>query len=127
MYHHEIYLLYGTKIQNRPSRQRSPDLSYQNNTLVCPVSTILRYLFTRLPLLSQGDSPLFIHKDGSPLTKVQFVSRVRQALSAVGIHSSKYARHSFKIGAATSAIQAGCPDHLIKALGQWDPSAYQSY
>ena len=35
--------------------------------------------------------------------------------------------HSFKIGAATSARQAGIADMHIKKLGQWKSDAYQHY
>ena len=35
--------------------------------------------------------------------------------------------HSFRIGAATSAAQAGIPTSQIKLLGRWRSSAYQRY
>ena len=91
---------------------------------LCPVEALLQFLVRR-PGPRVG--PLFIHKDGRPLTRDQFVSHLKEALSSCGIDSRRYSGHSFRIGAATAAAQAGVPDHLIKTLGRWDSEAYQSY
>ena len=56
-----------------------------------------------------------------------FVSAVRSALGLAAVDSSLYARHSFRIGAATTAAQRVIPDSLIKALGRWQSSAYTIY
>ena len=44
-----------------------------------------------------------------------------------GINQSKYALHSFRIGAATTAAAAGIPAWLIKTLGRWNSNAYLAY
>lgn len=97
----------------------------RTNSTVCPVSALLNYLAVRPH--TANEVQLFVHQDSSPLSRDQFVHKVRTALAAAGIDSSKYAGHSFRIGAATAAAQAGCPDHLIKALGRWESEAYQLY
>ena len=38
-----------------------------------------------------------------------------------------YAGHSFRIGAATTAIAGGIPVDVIKTLGRWKSQAYQLY
>lgn len=90
---------------------------------LCPVAALLNYLVRR----PTGEGPLFVHADGSPLLKQQFISSVRQALSAAGLDPARYSGHSFRIGAATTAAAAGVPDHLIKMLGRWESSAYLLY
>ena len=52
---------------------------------------------------------------------------VRAALREKGIDDTKYAGHSFRIGAATSAAAVGVEDSLIKTLGRWESSAYLAY
>ena len=42
---------------------------------------------------------------------------MRKALSALGLQQDQYAEHSFRIGAATAAAQAGLEDLTIKADG----------
>ena len=48
-------------------------------------------------------------------------------LAEAGLDVSGYSGHSFRIGAATSAAQAGLGDALIKTLGRWESAAYQRY
>ena len=52
---------------------------------------------------------------------------VRQALRQAGISPAGYSGHSFRIGAATAAVQAGLEDSVVKMLGRWESSAYQRY
>ena len=66
----------------------------------------------------------FLFADGRPLTKARFISKVREALSHRGINSSKYAAHSFCIGAATAAGANVIHDSIIQILGRWQSSAY---
>ena len=50
-----------------------------------------------------------------------------KALRASGMDVSGYSGHSFRIGAATAAAAADLEDSLIKTLGRWQSSAYQTY
>ena len=84
-------------------------------TSICPVSALLDYLTIR------GNRPvaLFINENGLPMRRGQFVLRVRQALQQTGLIGDHFNRQSFRIGAATSASQAGVPETIIKILGRW--------
>ena len=57
----------------------------------------------------------------------QFVLEVQQALQQMGVIGHHFNGHSFRIGAATSASQAGVPETMIKILGRWSSMAYQQY
>ena len=94
-----------------------------SGAVICPVAAMLGYLIIR----KGAPGPLFQFEDGHPLTRARFVDRMRSALREVGIDSSLYAGHSFRIGAATTAASRGLQDSLIKTLGRWESSAYMLY
>ena len=77
-------------------------------------------------LRGNEDGPLFLLK-GQPLTRPQLVSELRKTLSLAGLQPEKYAGHSFRIGAATTAAACGVPVDVIKTLGRWKSQAYQLY
>ncbi len=90
---------------------------------LCPVSAMLAYLLVR----GRQPGPLFLFKDGRPLTRQRFVQAVRDALAKAGIQAGRYASHSFRIGAATTAAAKGIEDSIIKTLGRWKSLAYLEY
>ena len=90
---------------------------------LCAVAALMAYLAVR----GMQPDPLFQWKDGRPLTREAIVSHVRQALHVLGLESSHYAGHSFRIGAATMAAERGIPDSTIKVLGRWKSDAFQTY
>ena len=69
--------------------------------------------------------------DGAYLTRQQFARvsgyMVASTLQRVGIDDKRFKMHSFRIGAATTAKEAGISDVHIKMLGRWKSSAHQSY
>ena len=79
---------------------------------ICPVTAVMAYLAVR-----DGEGPIFKFADGRCLTKERFTRRIREALAALGLRSADYAGHSFRIGAATTAVQVGLEDSTIRTLG----------
>ena len=90
---------------------------------LCPVASLLQFM----ALQGGGPGPPFKWKTGKYLTRTKFVASLRKALSAAGYDERKFAGHSFRIGAATTAAQRGLEDSLIKTLGRWKYSAYTRY
>lgn len=93
------------------------------STELCPVTAVSAYLAVR----GRESGPFFRFVSGVPLSREYLVRRVREALRSKGIDDTKYAGHSFRIGAATTAAAVGMEDSLIKALGRWESSAYLAY
>ena len=90
---------------------------------ICPVAALLGYL----SINPAQPGLLFIWPDGTPLSREHFVREVRSALMTAGIDCRAYSGHSFQIGAATMAAQAGLLAHLIKMLRRWTSDAHQLY
>ena len=59
-----------------------------------PVAAMLAYAAVR----GAGKSPLFRFKNGKPLTRPSFVSKVRDVLARIGFPAESYAGHSFRVG-----------------------------
>ena len=90
---------------------------------LCPVNAVMSYVALR------GDvaGAFFCLRDGTPLSKAQFVERVQRLLARAGIDVSGYSGHSFRIGAATAAARAGLQDSVIQSLGRWSSSSFLTY
>lgn len=71
---------------------------------LCLVSAMLFYLKRR------GTKDLFLWPDGSPLTRTRFVTELRSGLEKANLAASDFAGHSFRIGAATTAVAVGLED-----------------
>ena len=91
-------------------------------TPLCAVQAMMQYLALR----GDAPGPLFLRRDGQPLSRSLLTSWLRQILAAASIPGN-FSSHSFRIGAATVAARNGVPDHLIQALGRWNSNAYQQY
>lgn len=87
---------------------------------LCPVTALLASR-------QNSSGPLFRASEGQPLTKAAFVQKIRETLSQLGLPAEQFAGHSFGIGAATAAAQAGIEDSVIEALGQWSMLAFLLY
>ena len=91
--------------------------------LLCPVAAVLSYMTRR----GAATGPLFQFSNGKPLMRQHFVMEVKEALERLGIDSSQYFGHTFRSGAATTAVQRGAGDATIQMLGRWKSDAYRAY
>lgn len=90
--------------------------------LLCAIQALAAYLAIR----SNAGGPLFLFRDGRPLSRVLLTDWLCRLLSSAGIQGN-FSSHSFRIGAATVAARNGVPDHQIQALGRWTSNAYLLY
>ena len=95
----------------------------RTNSRRCPVAAVVAYMAAR----GHNPGPFFLTQQGRPLTKPRFVAEVRTGLTAAGLDQAAFAGHSFRIGAATAAAQAGVSDSAIQMLGRWNSTAFLSY
>ena len=61
------------------------------------------------------------------LTREMFSAALDKVFTQLHLDKNQFNTHSFRIGAATSAKQAGMADVDIKMLGRWKSEAYQRY
>ena len=70
-----------------------------------------------LTIRGTKQGPLFLFRDGTALTKERVIPIIHSALEAAGINTTNYAEHSFRIGAATTAVECRIEDSIIKTMG----------
>ena len=87
---------------------------------ICPIKGIIPYLAHR----GGHSGLLFMFQDGRFLTRYLFSAAVDKLLGDLRINTKLYNTHSFRIGAATSAMKA--EDH-VQMLGRWRSEAYKRY
>ena len=92
----------------------------KTNCPLCPVGAGVDYMSIR----GSDPGPFFKFSNGQPLTKAKFTQHVRDALQVLGLPYNEFAGHSFRIGAATAAAQAGVEDSVIRTMGRWNSSAF---
>ena len=110
-------------------QSRHPPLDDVKSTgsSTCPVKAMHKFLVS-WRLYSHG--PLFTFSSGDLLTRSAISTTTTSLLIAAGIDAGAYSSHSYRIGAATAAAEAGLPHHLIKSLGRCEAlptTAYQGY
>ncbi|XP_069507368.1 uncharacterized protein [Ambystoma mexicanum] len=89
----------------------------------CPTWLLSHYMTMR----PAGGKYLLIHRDGSPLTIFQFRKVLAVAFKRAGCHGQGWSTHGFRIGAATTAFQAGMHGSAIQRLGRWQSNRYKLY
>ena len=106
-----------------PFRQGATLFLGRTHSPICPVTAILPFLAVR----GNRHAPLFILKDGRMLTRQLFSAFLNDILGKLQMNHSHFNTHSFRIGAATTAKEAGIDDTHIKMMGRWRSDAYQQY
>lgn len=94
-------------------------------TSVCAVCAMAEYL--TVSQQSNIHEPLFRWQDGTFLTRTTFVRETKKLVAILGLDSSQYSGHSYRIGGATSAALAGFSPIELKLLGRWTSEAYEGY
>jgi hypothetical protein len=88
-----------------------------------PISNIELFLKMRPKI----KGPLFIHLIYRVVTRFHICSILKSALRLAGYNPGQYNTHSFRIGAATTAVMLGKTDDEIKQMGRWKSDTFQTY
>jgi hypothetical protein len=92
----------------------------------CPVLAMVEYLATR-PKVLGVDTPLFVHQDGTYVTRGRLVSAMQQLLTECGYSQTSYSTHSLRIGGCCSLAAAGFGREVIAVYGRWKSDSLLRY
>jgi hypothetical protein len=100
-----------------PFRQGCYIKVWANHGSSCPVRNLRIYL-----LQNNHIGPLFQFNNRSYLTRATFSKIIQLCLPNTNLNT-----HSFRIGGASAAHEAGVPDTTIQTLGRWASNAFRLY
>ena len=91
----------------------------------CPVRLMAEYLYHR----KFAPGPLFIQSNMQPVDRKYFNEKLNFILKVCGFDQNKLhiRSHSFRIGAATHAIQKGYTNEQVEIMGRWRSQAFKRY
>ncbi|XP_013390466.1 uncharacterized protein LOC106158895 [Lingula anatina] len=94
----------------------------QRNPL-CGVSALDHYIKLR------GDTPgpLFCHPNFTPIHRDVFNKQLTRDLRFCHLDPTRFKGHSFRIGAASLAVQNNLSDAQIRRLGRWNSDSFKKY
>jgi integrase len=107
--HEELHLTLKSSKTDQRLKSVTLIIRRQVDKLICPIESLKRYLSIRSNF---PDGNLFIHFDGSNLTRYQFSYILQKSLNFCE-EKGLYKPHSFRIGGATEAKRLGFDDHTI--------------
>lgn len=107
------------------TRPVSIQIIQAENKLRCPVEALLEFYRIR----GHTPGPLFCFPGAgcAPVSRKFFSDHLNCSLLWAGLNPKLYKGHSFRIGAATAAVQSGKTEQQIQAMGRWHSNAYKNY
>ena len=121
----EMHVKISSSKNDQKGRATSLVLKSQADFNICPINLVRKYLAIRLK--GQNCSNIvFVHLNGSALTKYQFSSILQKSLKIcdVPLHIRT---HSFRISRATDMAKQGVCDEIITQNGRWTSASYSRY
>ena len=89
----------------------------------CPIGILQQYLAVR----GTKYGPLFCTPNMDPIPRSRLSSTLTKCLQLLDLSPDRYKIHSFRIGAATTALLDGKTDEEIRVLGRWATTAFRKY
>lgn len=90
---------------------------------VCCVEAVLNFMKVRPHVKGY----LFCHENREPLTRYQFASILSKSISKLGLPTTIFKTHSFRIGRATDLAAKGMQPDTIQKMGRWNSNTFYKY
>lgn len=118
------YMKVKVKLLRRdPFRKESHIYLGRIDSPMCPCTSISNYLKVR----GSESGPLFLYRDGSPLSRQKLSSTLKSILGSASSLPCNCSGFSFRNGAVKTAISRGVPDDVIKMLSRRCIDSYDAY
>jgi hypothetical protein len=96
---------------------------------LCPLKAIEHYQSFLAPASQESKAGFFLDKwhDTEPLTKANFIGKLKLHVKKLGLDPTKYSGHSCRRGGCTAMFLAGVNETFIAAHGRWRSLEYRKY
>ena len=127
-----LIILYSSKTHGKESRPQRvkitalPTTEKNSKMNFCPFKIIIEYMKIRGSYFDENEQ-FFILTDRSPIQPQQIRKILRELLTAIGLNSSLYDVHSFRIGRTCDLEKFGYGIETIKSMGRWKSNAIYRY
>jgi hypothetical protein len=88
--------------------------------------SLIRCLAQYIKLRGMDHGPLF-RLGSNPITRNFFTNHLQQCLRFSQLDLRTYKSHSFRIGAATTALMKGYTHEQVQRMGRWQSEAFKKY
>ena len=123
-YHEDHFTISIKKYKHSKNKGSvSIPLLRHDNKLICPVLNMLQFLEIR----GYSPGPLFCFASGNHVPRTFFAKYLNIGIKFIGLQSSLYKSHSFRIGGASYLAELGLSDAQIRERGRWDSDAFKKY
>jgi hypothetical protein len=92
-----------------------------------PETSLFTHIQQYLTIRPPAQGPFCCHLDGKSLTSYQFTAITHKSIKFIGIGTSTYKSHSFRIGKDTHLYLSGVPEGDIMSKGRWKSDAMKCY
>ena len=129
-----LFILYSSKTHDRAHRPQKIKISSNKDDksarfyhrYFCPFKLIRTYFKYRGDYITDAEQ-FFIYRSGEPLKPRQITVILREMINRIGLDSTLYSMHSFRIGRTSDLINCGYPIEEVQRLGRWKSNAVYNY
>ena len=127
-----LLILYSSKTHGKESRPQKVKISAlpanekNSKRNFCPFATIIKYMSYRGSYFDDNEQ-FFIFADRTPVHPHQIRKILRDLLDDIGLNSTLYDVHSFRIGRTSDLEKFGYSIEAIKSMGRWKSNAVYRY
>ena len=121
---HLIVCMNWSKTIQYGERELLTPLLRMEDSILCPVRAFHDLCEFSHPI---ENGPLFIFKNGKPLTYHMFQKKLKESIALIGLDPNCFSTHSFRRGFATFAFKEQVSSDCIQILGDWRSEAYKNY
>ena len=124
-----LLILYSSKTHDKSSSPQEIKITANGSSTkryYCPFKLMRQYIRARGSYIDPEEQ-FFVFSDNSPVLQYQARRVLKLVITKLGLDSSLYGMHSFRIGRTTDLVKYNVPIDKIRILGCWKSNVIYKY